>query len=403
MKRFFGRALANIGDIDKDGINDIAINCNDFNKQIGVIIICFLNKNGSVKSTVEISEGKGGLPTDFTTSDTYGFGISLAGIGDFDKDGVNDILVGSYRPTSGFQGEIFILYLIKNGTVKKYNRIGEGIGGFFGQLDKGDNFGASVCSIGDIDKDGIDDFAVGSFNDNKSGLATGAVWILFLKADGTVKSYKKLDRNSTLLSSLHDDENFGKSATNFGDFDKDGINDIIVGSDRTSDGGYHRGSLRILYLNTDGSIKKVSKISSTSGNFNDSLINSAFFGSAVTSLGDLDGDSIVDITASAISYNSHRGAIWNILLKSDGTCKSIQKITSDTGGFNVKLNSYDEFGIALVSIGDLNSDGIPDVISGSLSDAESGVAAGSPLYSFSQRQTPIYYSNFFVYTKQGYY
>ena len=376
-KRFLGRAVTNIGDIDKDGITDIAVTCTDINKDAGIILICFLNKNGSIKSAVEIADGKGGLPVGFTSSPLYGFGFSVNGIGDLDKDGVNDIVVGNYGISNTFQGELFILNLNKNGTVKKYTRIAEDINGFSGQLDPKDQFGCSVCSIGDIDNDGVIDLAVGAAQDNDAGISTGAVWILFLKADGTVKSYKKLNKNTTELSSLNKDEYFGKSVSNIGDLDKDGVNDIVVGGYRTSDGGATRGSLRIFFLNTDGSIKKVSKISSTSGNFTDSLKNGSWFGWAVTAIGDLNGDTINDITASAIGNNVHQGAIWNIFLKTDGTCKSIQKITSDTGGFTVTLKTNDEFGMALTSIGDLNGDYIPDIISSSLSDAEAGTDAGA--------------------------
>ena len=86
--KFLGSTLANIGDIDKDGNSDIATMCYNSSKGRRLILICFLNSDGSIKSAVEISEGKGGLPTNFTPNSIEGFGQSISSIGDLDKDGV---------------------------------------------------------------------------------------------------------------------------------------------------------------------------------------------------------------------------------------------------------------------------------------------------------------------------
>ena len=349
-----------------------------------------MNSNGSIKSSLEISKGKNGLPQDFTSASMEGFSNSIAGIGDLDKDGVNDIVVGNHGLTTTFQGEIYILNLNKNGTVKKCTRIAEDLSGFNGQLDPRDDFGRSVCSIGDIDKDGVSDLAVGAVEDNDFGTLTGAVWILFLKTDGTVKSYKKLHPSSLALSDLHKNEGFGQGIASLGDFNKDGVNDIVVTSYSSISAGFPRGSARLIFLNSDGSIKKVSKINQTSGNFNDSLTVGGQFGWAVASLGDLDGDTIVDISVSCIGNNDHKGALWNIFLKGDGTCKSIQKITTDTGGFKATLKPGDVFGTSLTSLGDLNKDGITDMISDASSDGEAGTNAGAFYILFLNGKPQIY-------------
>ena len=383
--KFLGSTLANIGDIDKDGNSDIATMCYNSSKGRRLILICFLNSDGSIKSAVEISEGKGGLPTNFTPNSIEGFGQSISSIGDLDKDGVNDIVVGNHGLSNKFGGEIYIFFLKSDGTVKQYSRIAEGISGFKGQINSEDDFGRSVCMIGDLDKDGVNDIAVGAVED-KGGL-TGSVWILFLKTDGTVKSYKKLNSTSPLLSSLQIDGRFGQAIALLGDLNKDGVNDILVSLGNGNEGGTGRGSLRILFLNNDGTIKSVSKISSTSGNFSDSLQNYGQFGWAVCSLEDLDGDSVTDISVSAISYNKSCGAIWNIFLKSNGTCKSIQKITTDTGGFKAVLKPGDVFGTSLTSVGDLNGGGITDMISDASSDGEAGTNAGAFYILFLNGQT----------------
>ena len=75
------------------------------------------------------------------------------------------------------------------GAVSAYVRIGDGAGGLTGPLDNNDCFGVSVASLGDLDGDGVADLAVGASHDDDGGTDVGAVYILFLHADGTVRNH----------------------------------------------------------------------------------------------------------------------------------------------------------------------------------------------------------------------
>jgi len=130
-----------------------------------------------------------------------------------------------------------------------YQKISDTEGGFEGILDNGDNFGNSIFDIDDFDGDGVIDIAVGAWLDGNGGSLRGAVWILFLNPDGTVKSYQIISGSSFGARSR-----FGRYISNIKDFDGNGTMDIVAGAYESSDGGTGRGAVWILLLNPDGTV-----------------------------------------------------------------------------------------------------------------------------------------------------
>jgi FG-GAP repeat len=61
-----------------------------------------------------------------------------------------------------------------------------------GVLDDGDAFGGSVTGLGDVDGDNTEDVAVGASFDDDGGADRGAVYVLFLHKNGTVKAEQKI-------------------------------------------------------------------------------------------------------------------------------------------------------------------------------------------------------------------
>ncbi|MCH7903431.1 MAG: FG-GAP repeat protein, partial [Armatimonadetes bacterium] len=168
-----------------------------------------------------------------------------------DGDGVGDLAVGALGDDDGGfdRGAVWVLFLNPDGTVNSHQKISDTQGGFTGILDDGDNFGFSLASLGDLDGDGVADLAVGAIGDDDGGANRGAVWILFLNTDGTVKSHQKIsDTQGGFTGPLDNGDVFGITVASLGDLDGDGIGDLAVGAQADDDGGPDRGAVWILFL-----------------------------------------------------------------------------------------------------------------------------------------------------------
>ncbi len=328
---------ASLGDLDGDGVGDLAVGAygdDDGGSGRGAVWILFLNTDGTVKSYQKISDTEGGFTGILDNGDRFGWHV--ASLGDLDGDGpsVLALAVGAQGDDDGCmpaecqRGAVWILFLNDDGTVSSHTKISDTEGGFTGILDDSDWFGYYQASLGDLDGDGVGDLAVGAPADGDGGNARGAVWILFLNANGTVKSYAKISNTQGgFTGSLDDFDNFGESVAAMGDFDGDGVVDLAVGAYLDDDGcevnDCERGALWILFLNTDGTVKSHQKISDTQGGFTGILDDDDWFSITPSFLGDLNGDGVGDLAVGANNDDdggTNRGAVWILFL--DGVVKS---------------------------------------------------------------------------------
>jgi hypothetical protein len=330
-----------------------------------------------VKSFQKISNTEGTFTGTLDVNDY--FGSSVASLGDLNGDGITDLAVGASGDSDGaaFNGAVWILFMNKDGTVNDYQKISDTEGNFTGTFNGGDNFGGSVVSLGDLNGDSVKDLAVGTSGDSYKG----AIWILFMNKDGTVNDYQKIsDTEGNFTGTLDYFDYFGSSVASLGDLNGDGITDLALGAWGDDDGGDSKGALWILFMNTDGTVNDYQKISDTEGDFTGTLDNNDLFGSSVASLGDLNGDGITDLAVGASSDSDGgicKGAVWILFMNTEGTVNDYQKISDTEGNFTSTLDSGDNFGSSVVSLGDLNGDGVTDLAVGASSDSDGGTQKGA--------------------------
>jgi len=316
----FGRALESLGDFDRDGVPDVAAGaCRDDDGGVnrGALYLLFLNRDGSVKGQAKISDTAGNFQG--VLEDLDEFGRSLANLGDLDGNGVIDLAVGAIGDDDGGvdqKGAVWILFLNPDGTVLREQKISDTQGNFQGALGGGDLFGFALAALGDVDGDGVPELAVGTPKDDDGGVRKGAVWILFLRSDGTVRGHRKISDVGGIYG-LQPGEEFGSSIAGLGDLDGDGVRDMAVGAPLDDGGLKDQGAVWINFLNADGSVKAKQKINDVSGNFLGKLADDDWFGMALGPMRDLDGDGRMELAVGARfddDGGANTGSVWILFL-----------------------------------------------------------------------------------------
>ena len=338
-------APANLGDFDGDGIDDLVVTSRGLSgqNQPGSVYIHRMNADGTVRET-----------TSFSIS-SPNFGTDVDAIGDVNGDGVTDLVVGS-NVADGGNGAVFVVFLNSDGSMQSNVKIGTNLNG--GPPLTDDNiFGGSVSGIGDLDGDGTPDVSVGAYL--RGG--TGAVFVLHLNADGTVREYNEIRNGLNGLPSetLSSGDAFGYRVEGIGDLDGDGVGDMAVQSPGGDSG---RGKIHLLLMNRDGTVKDVKNL--TSGINGVPVINVGdSFGRGIAAIDDIDGNGIDDIFVGVRGDDTggaDRGAAYLLFLNADGIVADYRKIAGDLNG-GPPLTDGDAFGDRIASIGDLNGDGISEI------------------------------------------
>jgi hypothetical protein len=320
----FGAVLA-VGDFDQDGFDDLAVGI----PQEGIG-----GRGGGEGAVQVLYGGAGGLSTvgnQFWSQESPGipdsaeggdlFGSALAS-GDFDRDGFDDLAIGTPGESLGAAGElagaglVHILYGGAGGlSATDTQTWSQGSPGMQGDLEASDAFGASLAAA-DFDRDGYSDLAVGAPEESLGAAASaGAVHVLFGSATGISAAGNQLwtQNSSGVDDTAETDDRFGVTLA-AGDFNGDTAADLAIGVQETLGAATHAGAVHVLYgrgmqgPQTDGA----ELWHQDSPGIDDVAEVGDFFGDSLSS-GSFDGDRFdelaVGVPSEALSTTQDVGAV----------------------------------------------------------------------------------------------
>src|SRR5438132_2447155 len=227
---YFGFSIAVVGDVDGDGVPDLAVGApfqdgdfavsNGFGppQDVGKV---WLISGATLGVITQLNDPYFQTPNPTKFGGFFGF--SVAGVGDLNHDGVPDVLVGVPHHTNFAAdrvncGEAFVFSGRDGSIIFTLNDPDEA---------EGNRMGYAVASLGDVNGDGIPDLLVGvPKKDTPAGLPDVGSAYIFSGADGSF--IRSLDPPAQ--GGAEANGRFGTAVANAGDVNGDGVFDVLIGA-----------------------------------------------------------------------------------------------------------------------------------------------------------------------------
>ncbi len=355
----FGLALDSAGDIDGDGLDDLLVGAPWFDggaANSGAYAIYRSGTSGLPQTSSIIAGSQAGAR----------LGQSIAFVGDANSDGLDDFLVSS--PGFGM------------GSVNLYAGSATS-SGYMPVWSAGPNpgyFGWSLTATGDLNGDGVADFAIGAPTDDVAGnllTAEGAVYV-YLSTAGVPSS------SPLVIAGPGDDSRFGHAVAGGGDPNGDGYPDLLVGAQHLTNGNFREGGA-FLY---DGPFTGAPATVAWSVEGSQTM---ATLGTSVAMVGDVNEDGIDDMLIGTPRFTRTTGMF---------TLAQVGRATIHYGSGGGPSSAPDwvrygdnagaQFAYTVAGGGDFNGDGLADVVIGAPWSDSNGSDAGIVYAYYGSQQGP---------------
>jgi Ca2+-binding RTX toxin-like protein len=392
---YAGFSVSSAGDVNGDGIDDVIVGArfgDDGGFNAGEAYVIY-GVAGTARGTVDLTgltAAQGFIIQGDETQDIAGRGVSSAG--DVNGDGIDDVIVGARGGDDGgsYAGEAYVIYGVAGTARGTVDLTGlAAADGFIIQGDAaGDEAGFSVSSAGDVNGDGIDDLIVGAPYGDDGGGNAGEAYVIYGVAGtarGTVDLTGLAAADGFIIQGDAGGDIAGYSVSWAGDVNGDGIDDLVVGARYGDDGGDRAGEAYVIYgvVGTARGTVDLSGLAAADGFIIQGDAAGDQAGWSVSSAGDVNGDGIEDLIVGA-RFGDDGGTdageayvIYGVAGTARGTVDLTGLASRPADGFIIQGDvSFDQAGWSVSSAGDVNGDGIEDLIVGAPLGDDGGLNAG---------------------------
>ena len=403
-----GNSVSSAGDINGDGMGDLIIGslgATPHGSLSGSSYVLF-GKSTPFTATLPLSSlnGTNGFRIDGVAPYDQS-GCSVGAAGDVNGDGFDDIIVGAFLSNQG-SGTTYVVFG-KSTPFQASLELSslDGTNGF--RLDGVATYGQSgesVSTAGDINGDGRSDLIVGATGINSNGVSSGGAYVVFGQSSFAANpSLSNLfGGNGFRIDGVAAYDNAGDSVSAAGDVNGDGRDDLIVGAIGATPNGRLSGSSYVMFGKSTPftATLGLSNLSGANGFRLDGVTAYDRSGHSVSDAGDINDDGFDDLIIGAYlaDPNGYASGASYVVFGKGIPYPAIAALASLNGNNGFRLEgakAVDRAGYSVGAAGDINGDGIDDLIIGAPdADSNNNNGAGSSYVVFGRNADRIYKAGF---------